>query len=306
MTDTYIFITVFDCLPVILWAVSIFALYTLAFKSKRTKMNNIESWARFFIYYTLISTLFILLWKGNRYITNDSLLANITTEIIGITISAFLVDRIYNYIASKNEELYKNIALRTCRLPIYYYCALWFDIYEPVYKNREKITITYPDLESFFKSDEFYEKITEFDFNDTYLAGKKYAQHYFEEIEYVKNSFQNILIKYASKLSLDNIELLEHFGGRAYLFTAFISMKFSSETNIYQYIGENTKIPLDSFNNNFKDIEKHNLDKHFDEFIELIAQHNEAVKNKNEKVTINDFCKIREFKRENNDPTIKW
>lgn len=306
MTDTYMFKTVFDWLPVILWAVSILVLFTLAFKSKRTKMNNIESWARIFIYYTLISALFILFWKGNYFIADKSLLDNIRTEIIGITISAFFIDRIYNYISSKNEELYKNIALRTCRLPIYYYCALWFDIYEPVYKNREKITTTYPDLESFFKSDEFYEKITEFDFNDTYLAGKKYAQHYFEEIESVRNSFQNILIKYASKLSLDNIDLIEHFGGKAYLFTVFISMKFSSETSIYQQFGENNKVTLETLNNSFKNVGKPNFNKHFIKFIELITQHNEAVSNESEKVTINDFCGIREFKKVNNDQTINW
>lgn len=76
----------------VIWIISILVFWTI----KKSFSNDIENQSRYFIYYILTTTILLLIWKGDFFIDNDYL-ANITTEIIGIAITVFLIDRVYKY-----------------------------------------------------------------------------------------------------------------------------------------------------------------------------------------------------------------
>lgn len=285
----------------VIWIISIFVFWTI----KKSFSNDIENQSRYFIYYILTTAILLLIWKGDFFIDNDYL-ANITTEIIGIAITVFLIDKVYKYVNSKNEELYRKLSLKMCRMPIFTYCANWLYIYESDNKKLETELDKYGDLESFFKSDDFYSRINSFDFNQFIGVNKTYAQYYSEEINDITDRFQNILSKYASKLSYRDIQLLEHFGGRAYIFTVFAVMKFISEAKFTHQQGNAPAQTIMPFNNSFKDIKRENIQNHFDKLVELIKQYNEAVDNEYEKWTIKNISKLQTIKTANDNPSTEW
>jgi hypothetical protein len=285
-----------------IWLLSLYLFWL--FKEKLSK--NIENQSRFFLAYTLISAIILIITQGeNLFITTDYK-SNLTTEIIGIVITVFLIDRIYNYIITKNEQLYRSISLRVCRMPIYTYCANWFFIYEP--NNNVQLSeelSKYENLSDFFKSDDFYYKVVSYDFNGLIAVDKTYAQYYNEKMQDVADKFQNILAKYASKLSHKDIHLLEHFGGRAYFFSIFAVMKFISDAK-FTVIKQNVTTTVMLFNNSFKTVDRENFNKHFDKLIELINAYNEVVENDFEKWTIQNISKLNTTETANKNPSIEW
>jgi hypothetical protein len=292
---------IFNYVILFIWVISIFIFWTI----RKIFSKDIEDQARYFIYYTLIATIVLLLWKGDFFIDKDYL-ANITTEIAGIAITVFLIDRVYKYVTSKNEELYRKLSLKMCRMPIYTYCANWLYIFEPDNKKLEIELNKYDSLEDLFKSDDFYNRINSFDFNQLIDKNKTYAQYYNEKINDVTDRFQNILAKYASKLSYRDIQLLEHFGGRAYIFTVFAVMKFISETKFTHQHGSAPAQTIMPFNNSFKDIKKENFREHFNKLVEFINQYNQTVDNDYEKWTIKNISKLNTIKTANDNPTTEW
>jgi hypothetical protein len=246
------------------------------------------------------------MFQGKGLGIPDDYLSNLTTEIIGIAITVFLIDRVYNYINSKNEELYRKLSLKVCRMPIYEYCAYWFFIFEQDNKKLDIELQKHSDFNSFFKSDDFYYRVTQFDFNKLIAEDKTYAQYYNEKIQEITDRFQNILSKYASKLSHKDIPLLEHFGGRAYIFTVFAVMKFISEVKFTHRHGDEPAKTVMPFNNKLKDIKRENFNKHFDTLIELINEYNSVVDNDYEKLTIKNISKLQTIESANNNPTTEW
>ena len=99
------------------WVVSLLSFWT--FKEKITK--SIEDQSRYFLTYTLLSGILLIIFRGRELGIPDEYLSNVTTEMIGIATTVFLIDRIYKYINSKNEELYRKLSLKVCKtLAIYF------------------------------------------------------------------------------------------------------------------------------------------------------------------------------------------
>jgi hypothetical protein len=285
-----------------LWLASLTIFWTLT----RKLSSSIENQARYFLAYVLSTGCFLIIFKGTNLGIPDEYLSNLTTEIIGIAITVFLIDRIYNYISSKNEALLRKLALKTCRMPIYTYCKNWFYIFESDNKALDAELQKYEDLNSFFKSDDFYNRVRSFDFNKKIAEDKTYAQYYHEKIIEINDKFQSVLAKYASKLSHKDIQLLEHFGGRAYIFTIFAVMKFISETKFTSQRENEPAKTVMPFNNSFKDVKRENFNKHFDKLIELITEYNGAVDNDYQKWTIENIAKLHTPQSANSDPKIEW
>ena len=164
----------------------------------------------------------------------------------------------------------------------------------------------YNDFESFFQSDEFYSRVVKFDFNKFIAKDKTYAQYYNEKMVEIMDRFQNILAKYASKLSLKNIQLIEYFGGKAYIFTVFIVMKFISEAKITSQRNGEQEIARMPFNNRFGDVEIENFRKHFVKLVDLINQYNDSVDNDYEKWTISNISKLHTIKSANANKATEW
>lgn len=284
------------------WVISIMILWTL----KNKISSKIETQSRSFLSYVILTSILLIVFEGKDFGIPDEYLSNLTTEIIGIAITVFLIDRIYNYINSKNEELHRQLSLKVCRMPIYTYCANWFFIFEPDNNILDTELQKYNDLNSFFKSEDFYNRVVSFDFNKKIDTNKTYAQYYQEKMLEITDRFQGILSKYASKLSQKDIQLLEHFGGRAYIFTVFAVMKFISEVKFSHQQDGNPAQALIPFNNSIKDIKRENFNKHFDKLLELINEYNNVVEKDYEKWTINNINKLQTIESANKNPATEW
>lgn len=283
------------------WLVSFFFFWFL--KDRFSK--NIETQARLFIYYVLITAVVLLLWIGDSFIPDDYL-SNLVTEIIGIAVTVFLIDRIYRYISNKNEQLYRKLALSTCRMPIYTYCAYWLSIFEQDNHKRNEVLARYNTLDDFFTSEEFTSKVKSFDFNKYIDQNRTYAQYFDEKMTEIKDRFQSILVKYASKLSHKDITLLEHFGGKSYMFTVFAVMKFISEVKFTHQDNDEAPQEIKPFNNCFKEVSNENFSKHFQRLIELIDEYNNSVSNDFERWTLKNIGSLNTIASANKNPLAEW
>jgi len=225
---------------------------------------------RFFIVYCLLLLLLVLIFVfGKKYISSDYF-ANIVTEIIGILLTVFIIDSIYNYFDNRDKKIHRDISLRYCKMPIRFYCYIWFTIYEPNQLIRKLRFQQFQNIEDFFMSDDFYDSVCSFNFAKCFSSGKTFAQFYADKQNTSEENFQNILAKYASKLSLEDIQRLEFFGGGAHLSKVFVSMELLNTYNISTQ-NDNTQATLV---NVFKNISKENFQKHFKKLLALINDYN--------------------------------
>jgi hypothetical protein len=97
-----------DLLIVGSWIISLFW-------ANKVFVKKINCW----IYYFLISGFSLLWWIGKDLICPDYF-TNIVTEIIGILITVFIIDRSYKRISKQEETTYRNCAIRYCRIPLYF------------------------------------------------------------------------------------------------------------------------------------------------------------------------------------------
>lgn len=282
------------------WIISICVLWIM----KELFFKNVETQARLFISYVLITGILFLYFFGHFFLS-DNYKSNLITEITGISITVFLIDRIYGYINKKYEQLYRKLALQTCRMPIYSYCANWLFIFESNNEKCNERLAHYNSLEEFFTSDEFRNKVKAFDFNKYIGENKTYAQYYDEKMSEVKDKFQSILVKYASKLPYCDLKLIEHFGGKAYMFSIFAIMKFISEAKFTYQHGDREPKEIKPFNNSFKDISNENFPKHFVKLIQFIDEYNSVV-DEHEKWTIRNINQLNTIATMNNNPLIDW
>ncbi len=301
MTTICIYIKPYDYIIILLWLISIPFLWT----KKQIFSKGIETQARIIIAYFLTSAIILFICIGDPFKRSDYI-PNLVTELVGIFITVFLIDRIYKYISTKNEELYGKLAMKNFRMPIFTYCANWLYIYEPDNKKLDLELSRYTDLDSFFRSNDFYNRVISYDFNKLIGENKTYAQYYNEKMLEIMDRFQSILAKYASKLSLKNIQLIEYFGGKAYIFTVFAVMKFISEVKFTSQLDDEPAVTVRLFNNSFKDIKRENFQKHFVKLVDLINQYNNAVENDYEKWTIKNISKLQTIKSANDNPATEW
>lgn len=272
-----------DCMIISVWILTSVILYYLF--QKFVKQKAIDK-ARFFVGYLVLSLLSILILIGKHLIPSDYY-ANVVTELIGIALTVFIIDRVNHYLTNRNEKLHREISLRYCKMPIYSYCFMWFAIYEQNEQNRRTKLQAYQNLNDFYMSDDFYNSVCAYNFAATISTTKTYAQYYAEKLSKTEENFQNILAKYASKLSLEDIQRLEFFGGGAYLYKVFRIMDFLRTVQITTQVNNNP--PTAPVNlrhlNNFSGVSKENFQKHFRKLLLLIDDYN-AASNPNAQWTI--------------------
>ena len=292
-----------DWVTLSLWLLSLPGLWIL----KHMFSKNIMAQVRYFIAYFLVTAIILLFWIGKTIIPDTDFRLNFTTEIIGVGITALIIDRIYQYVNYKNEQLYVKLALRTCRMPIYTYCAFWLNIFQLKELNPLEVLAEYKSLEDFFLSDKFRNAICSFDFNGILLGSKKtYAQYYEEKMNYIKDRFQSILVKYASKLPQKELMLLEHFADRAFVYTVFTVMKFMSEVKFSSQYDTNPEVNIRPFINSLKDINEDNFRKHFKKLVTLIDAYNNSVENDCDKWTIKNIYALQTVLSANENPATEW
>jgi hypothetical protein len=242
--------------------------------------------ARFFVGYLVLSSLTVLILIGSHLISSDYY-ANLVTEVIGIVLTVLIIDRVNHYLTDRNEKLHREISLRHCKTPIYSYCYMWFAIYEPNQTTRQTRLQSYQTLEHFYMPDDFYNSVCAFNFANLIAPTKTSAQYYAEKLDKTEESFQNILAKYASKLSLEDIQRLEFFGGGSYLYKVFRIMDFLRTVQVSTQINNNPVTPQRNLThiNNFTSVSKDNFQKHFKKLLALINDYN-SVSSTNDKWTI--------------------
>lgn len=290
-----------DFAVLLFWIISIPLIWIV----KKYISQDFETQYRVFLSYVILSTIFILITFG-KLIIPEAYLVNITTEVIGIGITVFLIDWIYRYINNTNEQLYRKLALKNCKMPIYSYCAYWLMIFEQDDNKCRESMNKYQSLEEFFSSDEFRIKITSFDFNKNIGENITYAKFFDDRMNELKDRFQSILVKYASKLSHKDIKLLENFGGKSYMYTVFSLNKFMSDVKFTHKHGDEPEEVVIPFNNCFKDITKENFPKHFMKLVELINEYNSSVDNEFEKWTIKNINILQSIESANLNPATEW
>lgn len=255
------------------------------FFQRLVKQKAIDK-ARFFLGYLIVSFLTVLISIGSHLISSDYY-ANLVTEVIGIALTVLIIDRVNHYLTDSNEKLHREISLRHCKTPIYSYCYMWFAIYEPNQTKRQTRLQAYQTLEDFYLSDDFYNSVCAFNFANLIAPTKTNAQYYAEKLDKTEDSFQNILAKYASKLSLEDIQRLEFFGGGSYLYKVFRVMDFLRTVQISTQINNNPSTPQRNLThiNNFSSVGQDNFQKHFKKLLALINDYN-SVSSANDQWTL--------------------
>lgn len=262
-----------DIIVICIWSILSVIVY-FVFQS-HVKQKVIHK-ARFFIGFLVLSLLILVFIC--RHIIPSDYFANIVAEVIGIALTVLIIDRVNYYLTDKNNKLHRDISLRHCKMPIYTYCYMWFSIYEINQTTRQTRIQVYNNLNEFFMSDDFYESVCAFNFANLISPNKTYAQYYAEMLNKTEESFQNILAKYASKLSTEDIQRLEFFGGSSYLFRVFRVMDFLRTIQISTQVNNNPATPEMHLPilNRFTTIDRNNFQKHFRKLLELINNYNLA------------------------------
>ena len=263
---------------------------------------------RIMIYYFIISSFSVLLLVGGKFDFLNEYLSGILTELIGIGFTVFIIDRIISYIGQKQEELYRALALKSCKMPIYTYCSIWINIYKS--NNTNKPIMDFDNLETFFLSDDFHTAVTNYDFNTLIAPDKSYGKYYNGTVLNVSDKFQNILAKYASKLSIEDLKLLEHFGGGSYFHKIFAVNKFLTEvtftTQTTTPSGTTTTQATRPFINSFKDLTKINFQKHFKTLLDLIDNYNKVIDNDYDEWNLNSLTNLETIVSMNDNESIEW
>lgn len=253
-----------------IWLILFWPIYKLF--NNLIKKEAIDK-ARFFVIYLIVTILVTLFTIGKHFIS-DEYFANIVSEVFGMLLTVVIIDRVNSYLSNRDEKLYRDIALRNCKMPIFTYCYTWLAIYEPNSRTRAMKLAQYQNIEDFFLSDDFYNTIARFNFARPF-GTKTYAQYYLEKIEKTEADFQNILAKYASKVSTEDIRMLEFFGGTAYIYNVFRLMNVMRTVVITTSINGVAQPPhAVAHINEFSNITKANFQKHFRKLLLLIAEYN--------------------------------
>ncbi len=277
--------------PILIWGVLEVIMLIIMIPSS----SELKKKAEIIIYFSLITFFISLLYTNAETIPQEYkvYLEHLRVEIGVTLIAVLLIERTYKFVEERIAELNRKFALKSCKEPIHLYCNIWFRVYCPA---SDKWIVNelneFNDIESFFKSDKFYEKVCEFKFA-TELSHKISFDYFYKTTEEVKDKFQRIISTYGSRLSNKDLQLLEHFGSRAYLYNVFRIMK-------------NFKDLGTSVDDTLKLVKKENFQKHFAELIKLINQYNDAVEKESDKWTIDNLHIQSTINRGNEDPNTEW
>lgn len=292
---------------VIGWIIISFAIWLLL-KHCFTKKLELRYKRRIMIYYFIFSFFFILLGVGDKFVFLEPYLASLIAGHFGIGFSVLIIDGIISFTEKEQKKLYRELALRNSKMPIYTYFFIWKNIYEST--SIVKPITDFENLKSFFNSDDFYSAITNYDFNKLIAPDKSYGKYYNEKVLNVSDKFQNILSKYASKLDINDLKLLEHFGGNAYFYKVFAVNKFMTEVQFTISTttpgGSTTTKTTRPFVNSFKDLTKTNFQKHFHKLLELIDNYNKVIGNDYDEWNLNSLTNLETISAINDNERVQW
>lgn len=144
-----------------------------------------------------------------------------------------------------------------------------------------------------------------FDFNKKFSNDKTYANYYDESFEKVNSQFQNILAKYASKISDDDAKLIEHFGGTAAIFKIFKINVFLSSTKFSKIDHLGNRETLYPNVNEFKYLSHTNFKAHFTRLLKLISEYNSVSEDDN-KWDVMTLTSLSTIEKEDLNPNVEW
>lgn len=167
----------------------------------------------------LFGIILLIVWRiyvnTNTWIENFSL--NLFTEIVGILLVVFLIDRIINRNRNKEKERYENIAIKQFRIPLIHQILFLLKLYKASTLTKpEKIT---DQIDNLFPED-FFKQIVYLDFSKDapQLPAVQYLDYCVQEIKRFKESISRTLEKYSIYLSPDIIELIENILNSHFIF----------------------------------------------------------------------------------------
>ena len=224
-----------------------------------------------------------------------------------MALTILLVERVLSFVKKRNEQLFRNLLLRTCRMPIHAYFSYWLMIFkEQLGRPAGERIALYDNLQDFLLSDDFFNAVRQFNFNRRIGEDKTYAQYFYDKMNEVADKFQNMLSKYGSKLTYNDVKLFEHFGGGAFMYTVFMVMKFLSEATFTIQEDDEEEVPLVPHINSINNIRRDHFNEHFTKFVELVNEYNAAVDNEYQRWTLQSLMTLGTIEAANNNPAIDW
>ena len=199
-----------------LWIIMV--VFLIKYIQKQTKRHNPDK-VRWVTLVIMVSFFVVYCFTFNNLIPEDYF-SNVFSEIIGMILTVIIIDQLNNFLLKKSVEQFRKIAYNSMRTPIFNYINYWIILTEQKL-STEKIK-SFNSLKDLFESQEFLLSIKELDFSGTLKNNKVGITEYcFHEMDWIKQKFQATLSKFAFRLSLPDIELLEYFSGGSGIFYYF-------------------------------------------------------------------------------------
>jgi len=145
------------------------------------------------------------------YILNicSDLFLNLGTEIIGILLTIFLIDRIIKKNEENERKNLQKVVQRLLISPVNRHYDLWFNIYKATILELPAKDLT--DPRELFNGD-FYSKIAFLDItkNSPVYPERDWAKYIYQELNVFKEKLERIIIKYSFILESELLDLLEN------------------------------------------------------------------------------------------------
>jgi hypothetical protein len=274
---------------------------------KKSKLGLIDQ-GRALVYYILITVFLLFVIVGPQFDFLDEYLSGIITEIFGIGFTVLILDAITSKLRKKEDSSYRRLAWASLRRPIFTYCYTWLTIY---WNNSRTSSATkkveeFSDLKAFLESPEFLNQVQSYDFNKMMSQSKTWGEYHNQTINKVADRFQDTISKYSHKLPVEDLKLLEHFGGGSRFFAIFAVIQTMSgmivtTTEHGVPIYENRPII-----NPFAKVSQDNLKKHFQQLLMLVDTYNQSAETDYEKWDLKALTSLDKIEELNGKTDVKW
>jgi len=145
-----------------------------------------------------------------------------------------------------------------------------------------------------------------YDFNKMMSQSKTWGEYHNQTINKVADRFQDTISKYSHKLPVEDLKLLEHFGGGSRFFAIFAVIQTMSgmivtTTEHGVPIYENRPII-----NPFAKVSQDNLKKHFQQLLMLVDTYNQSAETDYEKWDLKALTSLDKIEELNGKTDVKW
>ena len=189
--------------------------------------------------FSFLLLIIILKYFITRYIDDQGIFINLISEIVGVIITLYFVDKIISREEDKKKNELFSVAIRSLKSPLRRYISMWLSIYN---SNEEKLKFELQniDLKEFMLTDKFINQIIKRDFDDKYselaVLGYKDPRPLKVQIpkilDHFKSDISRIIGYYSYAFNTNTIVLLQHFAADAHLYNIFyISQKIYIDHN---------------------------------------------------------------------------